>query len=327
MDTLNHTKFDLFAAYSFDGGETFTTNHRITEVSSDPTVMKSGASKDTRASKIAEYIGVTAFKDHINAAWTDGRNNNQEVWGANWVTPILKPRLLVPLNGSNVIDGLPHLDWATTWKIHDDRYRIEIATDNRFINMAETYVIDSAGYTISSKTLEDDLYYWRVKAFKISTGDSTEYSQVWSFTAGGGYICVDSDGDGYGDPGSLNTCPEDNCPDVFNLDQVDLDNDGWGDACDNCPEIYNPDQADDDDDGIGNVCEYICGDATGDGNVNILDITFLIAYLYMNGSTPEYLIACDVNSSGTPENPQVNLLDVTYLIAYKYMNGPEPLCL
>jgi hypothetical protein len=149
---------------------------------------------------------------------------------------------------------------------------------------------------------------------------------IGSFTVGD-YVCVDSDGDGYGDPEiSANTCPLDFCPYVFNFDQTESDGDGVGDVCDNCPETYNPDQADDDDDGVGNVCEYVCGDATNDGNVNILDITFLIAYLYMSGSAPEYLIACDVNGSGTVENPQVNILDITYLIAYLYMSGPAPNC-
>jgi len=35
-DAPDYYWFDLNAAYSFDGGESFTTNHRITEVSSNP---------------------------------------------------------------------------------------------------------------------------------------------------------------------------------------------------------------------------------------------------------------------------------------------------
>jgi hypothetical protein len=326
LDTTDHTSFDVFAAYSFDGGESFTTNHRITDVSSNPWVMKSRSPKNSKATKIAEYIALTAFKDHINAAWTDGRIVGQQVYGANWVTPILEPRLLLPLNGDNVADGLPQFNWATAWNKADDQYRLEIATDNQFINTVQTEIIDSSGFAFTSKALEDDLYYWRVKAFKISTGDSTEYSPVWSFTTGD-YICIDSDGDGFGDPNvPSNNCPDDNCPELFNLSQINSDEDSLGDSCDNCPYVTNPDQADDDEDGIGNVCEYVCGDATNNGSVNILDITFLIAYLYMNGTAPEYLIACDVNGSGTSENPQVNILDITYLIAFLYMSGAAPNC-
>ncbi len=44
--------------------------------------------------------------------------------------------------------------------------------------------------------------------------------------------CTDSDGDGFGDPGfPANTCPQDNCPTVFNPDQADSNGNGIGDAC------------------------------------------------------------------------------------------------
>jgi PKD repeat protein len=68
--------------------------------------------------------------------------------------------------------------------------------------------------------------------------------------------CIDSDGDGYGDPGNpYNTCPDDNCPLIFNPLQEDTDNDAVGDSCDNCPEMINSDQADEDFDLIGDLCD------------------------------------------------------------------------
>jgi hypothetical protein len=92
-------------------------------------------------------------------------------------------------------------------------------------------------------------------------------------------VCVDADGDHYGDPGHPeNTCPDDNCPTIYNPNQADADSDGIGDACDsctdtdhdgfgnpgypantcpldNCPLVYNPDQADADSDGLGDACD------------------------------------------------------------------------
>ncbi len=73
----------------------------------------------------------------------------------------------------------------------------------------------------------------------------------------------DWDGDGIFDR-------DDNCPDIFNPGQDDVDRDGVGDACDepgdadgdgvpddvdNCPDVANPDQSDDDANGIGDACE------------------------------------------------------------------------
>jgi hypothetical protein len=66
---------------------------------------------------------------------------------------------------------------------------------------------------------------------------------------------------------------------------------------------------------------YVCGDANGDEAVNILDVVYLINFLYKGGPTPAPYKAGDVNNNGV-----VNLLDITYLIAYLYQGGPEPVC-
>jgi Thrombospondin type 3 repeat len=60
---------------------------------------------------------------------------------------------------------------------------------------------------------------------------------------------------------------DDNCPNVANTDQKDVDQNGIGDMCedrdldrildgvDNCPQDSNPDQRDTDGDGIGDICD------------------------------------------------------------------------
>ncbi len=128
------------------------------------------------------------------------------------------------------------------------------------------------------------------------------------------------------DDGLLDIC--DNCPDIANSDQQNSDNDSHGDACDNCPNDDNENQADFDNDGRGDVCDLICcdilygeGDTNDDGTVNILDITYLINYLYKSGPLPPCYYQGDANGDLV-----INILDITYLIRYLYQGGPAPIC-
>ncbi len=81
-------------------------------------------------------------------------------------------------------------------------------------------------------------------------------------------VCIDSDGDGYGDPGHPeNQCSEDNCYLTYNPEQQDDDSDGVGNVCDNCPDASNPDQIDTDGDTVGDSCDLCPGhDDYSDGD-------------------------------------------------------------
>lgn len=111
---------------------------------------------------------------------------------------------------------------------------------------------------------------------------------------------------------------------------IDGDGDGIPDVCDNCPDDYNPDQADSDGNGIGDVCDAqsccnhdgLRGDVNFDNaGPNIVDLTYLVAYLFGGGPTPPCLDEANVNgdASATP-----NIVDLTWLVAFLFGGGPPP---
>jgi hypothetical protein len=65
----------------------------------------------------------------------------------------------------------------------------------------------------------------------------------------------------------------------------------------------------------------MCGDADGNEVINLLDVSYIIAFLYSGGPAPDPIESIDVNSDGI-----ANILDITYLIAFLYQGGPEPAC-
>ncbi len=66
---------------------------------------------------------------------------------------------------------------------------------------------------------------------------------------------------------------------------------------------------------------FLCGDTDGNGIIQIFDITYLLAYLYLGGPAPVPLEAANCNGL-----PELNIFDITYLIAYLYLGGPDLDC-
>lgn len=65
------------------------------------------------------------------------------------------------------------------------------------------------------------------------------------------------------------------------------------------------------------ILGFLCGDVNGNGTVNLLDIVFIIDFLYKGGPAPNPLEAADVNNDSV-----INLLDILRLINYLYKEGP-----
>ena len=165
-----------------------------------------------------------------------------------------------------------------------------------------TYRGDGDGYLINRNTIWEPQYRCRYGIANFWVGDPITYYQCdadgnlvseefYSETPPSGWYedppnCAPPDGDNDGIPDST-----DNCPNIYNPEQTDTDNDGVGDACDepqdldndgvpdstdNCPYIYNPEQTDTDGDGTGDACETII-DSDSDG---VPDSTDNCPYVY-----------------------------------------------
>jgi hypothetical protein len=74
---------------------------------------------------------------------------------------------------------------------------------------------------------------------------------------------------------------------------------------------------------LGHCCSCDChpGDANGNGTINVLDVSYLINFLYHGGPAPipYRLCAGDANC-----DCKINILDVSYIISFLYKNGPRP---
>ncbi len=63
----------------------------------------------------------------------------------------------------------------------------------------------------------------------------------------------------------------------------------------------------------------ICGNADGIGGIDIDDIVYLIAFIYLNGPPPEPFQAGDINC-----DDKIDLLDIVGLVNYEFRGGPVP---
>jgi WD40 repeat protein len=85
-----------------------------------------------------------------------------------------------------------------------------------------------------------------------------------------------------------------------------------------------------DDDGDGTIDRiiqapgevvYSCGDANGDGTINVADVVYLINYVFKGGPEPFPMDMGDANCDFN-----INVADAVYLINYIFKGGPPPCC-
>lgn len=67
---------------------------------------------------------------------------------------------------------------------------------------------------------------------------------------------------------------------------------------------------------------YLCGDIDNDGDgPNIQDLTYLTAYMFGGGPSPQIPSAANVDGV-----PPINIADLSYLVSYMFGDGPDLIC-
>jgi len=167
-------------------------------------------------------------------------------------------------------------------------------------NLPDGIALDAQSGVIFGTPFGIDTAHFTIRVTDNSPTPLTDIQHLALITG----ICIDSDSDGFGDPGHPeNACPDDNCLAVHNPDQKDTDNDGTGDAC--CCLA-----------GTGNV------DGDSEDLVDIADLTALISYLFIE---PHPVPGCPAEANVDDDDEGViDIGDLTVLIDYLFISRTPP---
>ncbi|HWR82634.1 MAG TPA: S8 family serine peptidase [Candidatus Deferrimicrobium sp.] len=64
-----------------------------------------------------------------------------------------------------------------------------------------------------------------------------------------------------------------------------------------------------------------CGDANLDNTINIVDLVFIVSYLFSGGEAPHRPASADVNN-----DEAINVVDITLLVDFLFLGGPPLVC-
>jgi len=126
---------DIYITQSYDGGETWTPNVRVTSVSSNPAALKSGL--------IGEYIGLDTWNGRPFMVWTDTREGSQDVYFGKDTTFTLvgeSDNLCGSLLKSSIVKNVVELSFLPQFPV------MVFRSDGRLVMISRKRVIDFSGY-------------------------------------------------------------------------------------------------------------------------------------------------------------------------------------